>query len=106
PRYSYIGYVAALPLLGMALHELLDWGRRALAGRSARLAAALRPAVFAALALLIWVVQIPPALAAVGPAPAEQMASYIERELPRSAVIESWEWEIDALGAHTRFAHP
>lgn len=34
------------------------------------------------------------------------VGQYINQTIPRDAIIESWEWELDALTEHRRFHHP
>jgi hypothetical protein len=36
----------------------------------------------------------------------QQVADYIDAHIPADAVIETWEWEIDALSQHWEFHHP
>jgi 4-amino-4-deoxy-L-arabinose transferase-like glycosyltransferase len=40
------------------------------------------------------------------PGAAQRMGQIIRTTIPRAAVIESWEWEVDALSGHWNFHHP
>jgi 4-amino-4-deoxy-L-arabinose transferase-like glycosyltransferase len=41
-----------------------------------------------------------------GDSTSTELATYIDMNVPVDAVIESWEWEIDALTAHNLYRHP
>jgi hypothetical protein len=41
-----------------------------------------------------------------GDTAAQTTAEYIRSEITRDAVIESWEWELDALSGHWQYHHP
>lgn len=106
PRYAYIGYIAGLILLGLLFWDLGQMGARLIRRRAPALAGLIYPVALGALILVAFLGHFSPALA-VGPErPAAAMAAYIERNLPRTALIETWEWELDALGAHTNYHHP
>ena len=106
PRYGYLGYVTALMLIGLALAEA--------ARRAGRVLNRWRPGVGRLAPRLVWVALVIAAVPAVvlptiaGPASsaATRMAEFIEAYVPDSAVIETWEWELSGLGAHTAFHFP
>jgi hypothetical protein len=37
---------------------------------------------------------------------AKQTASFIHNHIPREAVVETWEWELDAISGHWEVHHP
>lgn len=105
PRYGYLGYVAALMLLGLAACESLDRARRWIAKNRPAQESRLLPAVGATLVALALLGNMPVVLRSQDRA-AEQMAAYIAQNLPREARIETWEWELGVLGPHVNYHYP
>jgi hypothetical protein len=58
--------------------------------------------------LIIWVlfINVYRPLQLEMPPHAQETADYIRTQIPRQAVIESWEWELDALSSHWNYHHP
>lgn len=101
-RYVFVPLVLALLLLGGAAWELFE------AGTARRPRAARRLYVVAAvvLALVAAAGHGAELLRAPASAGAAEMAAYIGDHVPRDAVVETWEWELDALGPHWQYSHP
>jgi hypothetical protein len=57
--------------------------------------------IVAAIMVNLW-----PAFSDEGNDAAMQMAHFIDKQIPPQAVIESWDWELDALTGHWKFHHP
>lgn len=103
-RYAFVGWVLSLLLAGKWLWDGLDWlGRRwpKFAARGYGLAVV-------GLAVSALIAHGYPILLAEAPtpAPAQKVADYIRTRIPAGAVIETWEWEIDALSGHWAYHHP
>jgi 4-amino-4-deoxy-L-arabinose transferase-like glycosyltransferase len=105
-RYAYLGYVSTLMLAGMLVWRLVEWAERRLAMRQWRSARLIAPAVAALLVLVMIGGALPPLLRGEGNANATAMSRFIEERVPRTAVIETWEWELSGLGRHTAFHFP
>lgn len=106
PRYGYLGYVAALMLLGLLAAEALAMLQARIARRRPGHERLIPMAFGVGLAALAAIAYLPPALRSAEGQAAAQMAAYIEQNLPREARIETWEWELGALGAHTNYHYP
>ena len=106
-RYAYVGYFASLMLAGLAVSHVVAAAERRLSA-AGRVAAArlIGPAVAGALLLMTIGGSAPPLVAGEGSDSAMQMSRFIEGHVPRAAVIETWEWELSGLGAHTRYHFP
>lgn len=105
-RYAFLALVFAGLLIGRALYLL--WLR---ARRWLRRWPGLRPladrTALAVLALFGLVINLPLLRSACPTEPfAAQMADRIRTSVPRDAVIESNDWEIDALSGHWLYHHP
>lgn len=97
PRYAYAGLVIALFLLGRTL-----WGayqRFSFWERGYRTAIILL-ALMALASNLLPILREPPAT------DVQDAAAYIAQNIPSDAVIETWEWELDALSGHWQMHHP
>jgi 4-amino-4-deoxy-L-arabinose transferase-like glycosyltransferase len=106
-RYAYIGYVATLMLAGLLLWRLLAWAeRRLLAAGRPSMARVIAPAVASLLVLMMVTGAAAPLWRGDGSDNAAMMSRFIEAHVPRSAVIETWEWELSGLGRHTAFHFP
>lgn len=106
PRYGYLGYVAALMLLGLLAAESLVKLQVWLAQRRRGHERLITPAIGVGLIALAFIAQLPPALRSAEGRAAAQMAAYIAQNLPREARIESWEWELGALSPYTNYHYP
>lgn len=102
PRYAYLGWLTAVWLAALlAAHAVQALGRR--------FARARRPlwhgtlAVSALLVMLIAPAEISHLDA--GP-PIGAATRYIQQQVPRTARLETWEWEQDALSGHFNVSHP
>jgi 4-amino-4-deoxy-L-arabinose transferase-like glycosyltransferase len=97
PRYSYAGLMVALLLLGGAIGRALEQAQDSLG-------------MLRRLSWLLVGVALLGQLAAVALAPASddarRTANYLDATIARDAVVETWEWELSALGRHTAFHHP
>jgi 4-amino-4-deoxy-L-arabinose transferase-like glycosyltransferase len=106
PRYAYLGAICALMLGGVAVADasaafsrVADRARRG-AGRL------LAPLPIAALMVLAAGNALTPALSGQGSDAAARMSGFIDGQVDRDAVIETWEWELSGLGVHTAFHFP
>lgn len=100
PRYAYVGLVIALLLCGKLAWDILE----KFIGISTR-QWALAGTVWG-LVLLGLFNNIYPALQQSPATPVKEMARYIAQAVPADAVIETWEWELDALSGHREYHHP
>lgn len=96
PRYAYTGLIFSQLLTGQRLWE---WFTRLLPAR-------VYAGGIAALSFLALLINLAPALNAPPKADAEVVGDFIRNYIPISAVIETWEWELDALSGHPGFNHP
>lgn len=105
PRYAYLGLMLAAIVWAIAASRILDG---VLAVGRARFVWLTRVEPWVAFALIMGVGFSSLLVSLRGPAidPAQQMAGYINEHLPEGAVIESWEWQIDALSRIGSFHHP
>jgi 4-amino-4-deoxy-L-arabinose transferase-like glycosyltransferase len=107
-RYAFMGWVIGLLLIGKLGWDLLGQLCRWLELRLHK------PGIeqygnLAALVCLVIIVVFTngyPLIRGQGDNTAQQVANYIRAEIPPEAVIESWEWELDALSSHWNFHHP
>jgi len=106
PRYAYAGLVVSLLLIGRLgwdiFEQMQHWFQRyRLFFSNWTYSIALTCLTF-----IVIVVNIHPIIGFEQKNIAQQMADYISREIPRDAVIETWEWELDALSQHWEYHHP
>ena len=86
---------------------LLAWAeRRLLAAGRPSMARVIAPAVASLLVLMMVTGAAAPLWRGDGSDNAAMMSRFIEAHVPRSAVIETWEWELSGLGRHTAFHFP
>lgn len=102
-RYAYLGWIASLMLAGIALHE---WLARVDALATARGLRPRWPAITVALASVAVVASTQPILSGAGSDAAARMSAYIDSNVSRGSVVETWEWELSGIGAHTAFHFP
>jgi hypothetical protein len=105
PRYAFAGLMVAWLFIGGALWDGVQAARRKLAVSMPR-AARMLPSIAIAAALLLQVVRSVPELTEGASVAPQQTADFIGRNIPRDAVIETWEWELDALSGHWQYHHP
>lgn len=105
-RYAYLGLAIAGLFLGQAGYEILRWLRRILRRRWPAARRWAYPAAVAALAVAALVVNLDYLRWFPNKNFAERMAETIRRSVPPEAVIESTDWEIDALSGHWNYHHP
>jgi hypothetical protein len=96
PRYAFAGLVFSLLLNGKLAWNLF---RRVMPAHF------YRPAIGALCALTLVTNLAPIAIARYTP-DAQVASAYIQANIPKDAVVETWEWELDALSLHSAFHHP
>jgi len=104
PRYAFAGWVIALLLVGLWVYPVVRWLQM-------RLPQFMRPAlnlnVLASfLAVAIFLAHLLPIAQFNQSLQLENTAHYIQTHIPREAVIETWEWELDAFTDHWNIHHP
>jgi len=102
PRYAFFGEMIGLLLAGGCAWDLL-WRAQRFTQWDPKRAYSISAAAVAVIALGVntWPVVTHP-----GDDAPQQVASYIDTHIPPQAVIESWDWELDALTSHWQFHHP
>lgn len=106
PRYAYVGLVMGQLLVGRLGWDVFALVRQWIGSRWPALGSLAYTGVIVGLALVAILMNVYPVLRFEHDYRAQQMADYIGTELPRDAVIESWSWELDALGPHREYHHP
>jgi 4-amino-4-deoxy-L-arabinose transferase-like glycosyltransferase len=106
PRYAYAGLTASLLLFGKLSWDTFQQARRWIGRLWPALDSYAYTIALVGLALIVILVNVQPILQFEEDYKAQQMADYIRTEIPRYAVIESWEWELDALSSHWEYHHP
>jgi 4-amino-4-deoxy-L-arabinose transferase-like glycosyltransferase len=106
PRYAYLGLMLSIILLASAVVAAVStwWS-----GGPGEEKSGLRGLARAGSGVLVIAVLLTPTIHALGGRahdPGALMAAYIDAKVPRGVVIESWEWQIDAISAHRMFRHP
>lgn len=100
PRYLFLAWTVSLMLAGKGLWEVIQLLSARTGVRSVtRLA-------MAGLVIVALISNLVPILRHSQLSMASEMAAYITEQIPPDAVIESWEWEIDALTTHWEYSHP
>src|SRR5690606_13600066 len=87
PRYAYIALVFSLLIIGK---WVWSWFARLTSWRSYRIG-------LLALTNIALVTNLAPVLQTYGDADAQIMATYIQTHTRTAAMIETWEWELDAI---------
>src|SRR5579859_337741 len=105
-RYAYAGIIVGLFLFGRLAWGALLQARRWLRPRWPAAARATYPAALGVLSVAAVFVNLYPLVRTAPSTDAQQMGDYIHGNIPPQAVIESWEWEVDALSGHWQFHHP
>jgi 4-amino-4-deoxy-L-arabinose transferase-like glycosyltransferase len=96
PRYAYIALVFSLLIIGK---WVWSWFARLTSWRNYRIG-------LLALTNIALVTNLAPVLQTYGDADAQKMAAYIQTHIPPEAMIETWEWELDAISGHANIHHP
>jgi 4-amino-4-deoxy-L-arabinose transferase-like glycosyltransferase len=106
PRYAFAGLMMSWLLVGKLGWDCLQW----LLHQLARLRLGLDRYVYLCVGLGFGVMALVNLVYPLRDAPtvsdAQRMGDYIRATIPRAAVVESWEWELDALSGHWEFHHP
>ncbi|MBA3868563.1 MAG: glycosyltransferase family 39 protein [Anaerolineae bacterium] len=97
-RYAYAGLIVGSFLIGRFIWDLLA---KISANKNEQMVGAVGIAVVAALSINFYVISN----GAVAN-DAQNTAQYIATSIPKDAVIETWEWELDMLSGHRQFHHP
>lgn len=98
PRYAHMGLVVALLLLSKGLWDGWRWVQQRWAVSNGALAAALT--------ILALSVNLYSALNYQALDGGQAAAAYIDANIPPDALIETWEWQLDALTQHSAYHHP
>jgi 4-amino-4-deoxy-L-arabinose transferase-like glycosyltransferase len=106
PRYGYLGYVTALMLIGVAIDDAAARLAPTVERRWPGAARTVPGIVTAALALAAVPAVVAPTLAGPPSDGAARMAEFIEMYVPVESVVETWEWELSGIGAHTAYHFP
>lgn len=106
-RYAFVGYVIGILLCTKLAHDGVCWLFARLpvplnVGRPTVLAHKLG-AMMAAGLLLAASVDL---LTMRADDSAQRTANFIRNQVPRNAVVETWEWELSAISDHWEFHHP
>lgn len=102
PRYAYVGLIVALIPIGKLFWNIARFVSHRLELNPQRA----YPAFIGGLCLLAIATNLYPAFKTDASNGVQQVADYIDANIPIDAVIETWEWEIDALSDHWQFHHP
>jgi 4-amino-4-deoxy-L-arabinose transferase-like glycosyltransferase len=107
-RYAYASLVVGLLLVGRLVWDVFQrvCRLRALSGLGLAMEQRTYPLAIAGLTVVALLTNVLPIWMSEPDNGAQQMADYIRTEVPRDAVIESWEWELDALSSHWEYHHP
>lgn len=101
-RYVFVPLTLALLLLGGASRDFF-------CGLTASRPSAARPLYRVAAVVLFLIAMGTQGARVLRPPPsgdAAAMAGFIGEHVPREAVVETWEWELDALSSHWQYSHP
>jgi 4-amino-4-deoxy-L-arabinose transferase-like glycosyltransferase len=105
PRYAFAGLMVSWLLLGRAAWGVLAWLTKQVEERRLNSRPGYRLAL-ACLAIGAGVGNLLPILRFNQDMRVQAAADYIRNHVPASAVVETWEWELDALSGHWAFHHP
>jgi hypothetical protein len=106
-RYGFVGYVVGILLCSKLLRDVMCWAlarlpRTLQLGRPINLThqftVMITIGLLAAASLDLLTMQVDDS--------AKQTASFIHNHIPREAVVETWEWELDAISGHWEVHHP
>lgn len=106
PRYGYAGLVASQVLIGKLAWDTFASVQKWLGHHWPAASGSAYAVALASLALMALAMNLSPIARCPDETAAQQAADYIRREIPREAVIESWEWELDVPSSHWQYHHP
>ncbi len=106
PRYAFFGAVIGLLLVTRSGLGLLQFVYHKVTPAGPAGSPKLFYLSMAAIALVAVGVNTWPILANPGDDGAEQVARFVDTQIPQQAVIETWAWELDTLTGHWQFHHP
>ncbi len=105
-RYLFPAFVVAAFLGGKIIWDIFVVIEARLRKAAPALANGVYPAAIAAFMLVAAALILLPALRVDNPDWAQATGDYVRNEIPREAVVETWEWELDALSSHWNYHHP
>jgi hypothetical protein len=97
-RYAYGGFVVGLFLSGRFIWDIVNWAGFKIGVPSF---AYIGLMVCVAIGINLYIIHN----GAVAD-DANQTAEFIATSIPKDAIIETWEWELDMLSEHRQFHHP
>lgn len=97
-RYAFAGIVIGLFLLGRFIWSMIQ---KLPANRNRLNGSIIGIAVIAAIGINLYIIGSSPLFTDIRDA-----TQYIATSIPKDAVIENWEWELDALSGHLQVHHP
>jgi len=105
-RYTYFGWLAALVILSVALWAIFQWllARLRLDGGIGGRVTYL--VVITGLIGSTLLIHGLPILKSPLHEDARVVADYIHEHVDDQSVIESWDWQVDALSGHWKYSHP
>jgi 4-amino-4-deoxy-L-arabinose transferase-like glycosyltransferase len=106
PRYAYAGLILATILICRSVWDIFHYRLRQLQKRWSIFSNYGYRSGIVAIALLAAFTNIYPLWRAQQDTKAQEAADYIHAHIPQDAVVETWEWELDALSDHWRYHHP
>ena len=106
-RYAFVGYVIGILLCTKFVHDAMCWlFARLPASLNVGHPVALTHKLVAMVAAGLLIAASVDLLTLRVDNSAQLTANFIRTEVPRSAVIETWEWELDAMSGHWEIHHP
>ena len=106
PRYYYSILIFALILIGEFLWQALAAASLRLTRGRAEIAERLTLTGATGCILLFMNLHVLSDIHQALPDYAGQMSAYIDAHVPGEAIIETWEWQVDALSQHRQYHHP
>ncbi len=106
PRYYYSSLILSLVITGDLVWRTLFMVSLRLTRNHTRTAERIMLMLSAGLILLLMNLHVLSNIHQAAPNYAEQMSTYIDAQVERGAVIETWDWQAAALSQHRLFHHP
>lgn len=106
PRYYYSSLILSLVIIGDLLWRTLLAVSLRLARNHTKTAERVMLILSTGLILLLMSLHVLSDIQQASPNYAEQMSTYIDAQVERSAIIETWDWQVGALSQHRQFHHP
>jgi hypothetical protein len=106
PRYAYVGLVMSIFLLAKLSYDVVQRIELLLKERGYIRRDYAFFLVILAILSIGALLNLTPLITSPGTNWAQVTGTYIARNLSKESVIESWEWEVDALSDHRNFHHP